>query len=287
MGHVGRAVRAVGDVPRLRLREDAIDHAPALRLTVARPVVRVDQAEVLRLDGRDRGGGVGRGDLGQAAAGRIAASEVEVDLHGAAGPAGLGLADRLACGGTAVRGLGPRQEAHVDKRLAGVYRQELRREAVVGGDERGRILAHQLTGACQHLVRLLIGRADESLASGNSSVRNAVEIDVVIRRVGSPARQLGRDEPEELVLELIRRGHAGQEHVRVVGLDDVLEHRLVGGLPVQALLDVGLLGRDTGLEDREVCGRRGRELLREVLGEVAREARLARPRRPARDRPAD
>ena len=46
-------------------------------------------------------------------------------------------------------------------------------------------------------------------------------------------------------------------------------------LPVQALLDVRLLADDAGLEDREVGGRGGRELLGDVLGEVAGEAGLA------------
>ena len=54
----------------------------------------------------------------------------------------------------------------------------------------------------------------------------------------------------------------------------------MAGRPVQALLDVGVLADDAGLEDGEVGGRRGRERLGEVLGEVAREAGLAGPRRP-------
>ena len=89
------------------------------------------------------------------------------------------------------------------------------------------------------------------------------------------------------MLELVRRRHADEQQVRLVRLDDVLEHRHVAGLPVEALLDVRLLADDAGLEDREVGGGRGRELLGEELGEVAGEARLARPRRPARDGAAD
>ena len=145
--HVGRAVRPVRDVARLGLGEGAVDHLPALGLAVVRPVVGVGQAEVRGLDRGHGRGDVGRRDLLEAAAGRIAAGDVEVDLQRAAGPAGLGLADRLARGGAAVRRLRLREQAEVDERLAGVDRQELRREAVVGRDERGRVLAHQLAGA--------------------------------------------------------------------------------------------------------------------------------------------
>ena len=252
-----------------------------------RPVVRILQAEVLRLDRGHRRGDVARRDLLEAAAGRIAARDVEVDLQRAAGPAGLGLADRLARGRTAVRRLRLGEQAHLDEGQARVDREELRREAVVGGDEGRRVLAHQLAGAGQDLVGLLVRGADERLACSDAPVGDAVQVDVVVRRVRCAVRQLRRHEPEELMLELVRRRHAGEEQVRVVLLDDVLEHRLMTGLPVQALLDVRLLGGDAGLENREVGGGRGRERLREVLGEVAREAGLAGPRRPARDRAAD
>ena len=248
-----------------------------------RPVLRVDEALVLRLDRSHRPGGVGRSDLLEATAHRVAAGEVQVDLDGAAGPAGLGLADGLARRRPAVGGLRLGQEAHLDQRLAPVDREKLRRKAVVRRDERRRILAHQLAGAGQDLVRLLVGRADEALAGRDAAVGLAVQVDVVVGRVRRAAGQLRRDETEELMLELVGRRHARQQQVRLVRLDDVLEHRQVPGLPVQPLLGVGLLRRDAGLEDREVGGGRRRELLREVLGEVAAEARLAGPARPRRD----
>jgi hypothetical protein len=56
---------------------------------------------------------------------------------------------------------------------------------------------------------------------------------------------------------------------------------MVRPLPVQALLDVGLLADDPGLQDREVTRRGGREPLCDELGEVAGEAGRARPARPA------
>ena len=251
------------------------------------PVVRILQAEVLRLDRGHRRGDVARRDLLEAAAGRIAARDVEVDLQRTAGPAGLGLADRLARGRAAVRRLRPGEQAHLDERLARVDGEELRREAVVGGDEGRRVLAHQLAGTGQDVVGLFVGGANERLAGGDAAVLDAVEVDIVERRVRRAVRQLRRHEPEELMLELVRRRHAGEEQVRVVLLDDVLEHRLMTGHPVQALLDVRLLGHDARLEDGEVGRGRGRERLREVLREVAGEARLAGPRRPARDRTAD
>ena len=76
------------------------------------------------------------------------------------------------------------------------------------------------------------------------------------------------------MLELVRRRVADHREVRLVALEDVLDQRVVPGLPVQALLDVRLLADDAGLEDGEVGRRRGRELLRDVLREVAGEARL-------------
>ena len=138
--HVGGRAGPVRDVPGLGLGEGPVDHLPALGLAVVVPVVGVGQAEERGLDRGDRRRLVGRGDLrASRAAGRVAAGEVEVDLQRAAGPAGLGLADRLAGGGAAVGRLRLRQQAEVDQHLAGVDRQELRREPVVGADEGGRV----------------------------------------------------------------------------------------------------------------------------------------------------
>ena len=100
----------------------------------------------------------------------------------------------------------------------------------------------------------------------------------------SPFGQPRRDEPEELVLDLVRDRVADQREVRVVGVEDVLDQRPVGLLPVVALLDVGLLADDPRLQHGEVAGLRGRELLGDVVLERAAEAGLARPVRPRRDR---
>ena len=89
------------------------------------------------------------------------------------------------------------------------------------------------------------------------------------------------------MLELVRRRHPDEQQVRLVRVRDVLEHREVRGLPVEPLLDVRLLRHDARLEHREVRGGRRLELLGEVLGEVAAEARLARPAGPGRERAAD
>ena len=132
VGHVSRAVRAVGDGARLGLGEGAVDDFPTLRPSVVGPVVGVGQSEECGLDLGDRRRLVRRGHLLETAAGRIAAGEVEVDLDGAARPARLGLADRLTGGGAAVRRLRPRQQPEVDQDLARVDGEELRREPVVG-----------------------------------------------------------------------------------------------------------------------------------------------------------
>jgi hypothetical protein len=83
------------------------------------------------------------------------------------------------------------------------------------------------------------------------------------------------------VLGLVGCGRADEQEIRLVRLGDVLEHRQVGGRPVEPLVGVGLLARDARLENGEVGRRRGREPLGQELSEVAREARLAeaRPRR--------
>ena len=281
-----------------------------------RPVVRVGQRQVLGLDRRDRGRGVGCRHLLQAAAGRVAAREVEVHLQRTAGPAGLRLADRLAGRQAAVRGLRLREQPELHQRQARVDREELRAEAVVGRDERVDVVrvvvfvivavvpaavavvavtvlvlvvaaAHQLARPREHVVRLVVGGGDERVALCDAVVLDAVQVDVVERGVRRAVRQLRRDEAQELVRELVRRRHAGHQEVRLVGLDDVVEHRQVPGLPVQALLHVRLLGDDARLEHREVRGLRGRELLREELREVAGEAGLAGPRRPRCERARD
>ena len=132
-------------------------------------------------------------------------------------------------------------------------------------------------------VRALIGAADERLALLDPAVRGAVERDVVVGGVGRAVRHGRGDQAEELVLDLVGRRIADQREIGLVGLDQVLQQRLVRLLPVQRLLDVGLLADDAGLEDGEVAGGGGRELLRDVLGEVAGDAGLARAS-PARSR---
>ena len=68
----------------------------------------------------------------------------------------------------------------IDERLAGVDGQELRREPVVGCDERREVRAHQLLREGQGLVGFLVGLADVAVARGDATVRDAVEVDVVI-----------------------------------------------------------------------------------------------------------
>ena len=290
--HVGGAVVAVRDVARLGLRVDPVDHVPALGLAVAGPVVGVLERFERGLDPGHLGGHAGGRDL-LVAGGRVAAHDVEVDLQRAAGVARLRLADRLGprrrgrrrVPRAAVGGLGVRQQAEVDEHLARVDRQELRREAVVGGDERRQVLVLQAVLRQAHRrVGALVRAADERLALLDAAVRRAVGLDVVVRGVLGPVRQPLGDEPEELVLDLVGHRVADHRQVRLVLVEDVLDQRVVAGLPVQALLDVGLLAHDAGLEDGEVAGLRGREALGHEVLEAAGEARLARPRRPGRVR---
>ncbi len=122
--------------------------------------------------------------------------------------------------------------------------------------------------------------------SAHAAIGHAVEVGIVVGGVRDPAGQGLGDEPEELVRELIGRGHTCEQQVGVIGAQHVVEHRPMARRPVETLLDVGFLARDAGLGDREVGGRRGRELLREELVELG-EPGLTRPRRPRRLRAAD
>ena len=171
----------------------------------------------------------------------VATGQVEVDLDGAAGPAGLRLADGLAGGEAAVRRLRLGQQTQVDQHLAGVDGEELWCEAVVGGHEGRRVLADEPAREGQRPVGLGVGLLDEGRALRHPSVGDAVEVDVVVGRVGLPVGQLLGDQAQELVLELVGRRHAHHQQVRPVLLGDVLQHRPVAGGPVEALLDVGLL----------------------------------------------
>ena len=221
--HVGRAVRAVGDGAGLGLGEGAVDDLPALRPR-RRPVqslgsVRARNAALIRAT--VAASSVAATCWNPPPAG-IAAGEVEVDLDRSAGPARLGLADRLAGGGAAVRRLRPREQAEVDEHLAGVDGQELRREAVVGRHERREVVVAQAPlGQAHRGVGALVGAADERLALLDATVGRAVDLDVVVRRVVVAVRQVPRDEPEELVLELVGDRVADHRQVGLVGPHDV------------------------------------------------------------------
>ncbi len=132
VSHIRRAAGAVGDVARFGLGVSPVDHHPAFGLPVAGPVVGIGERQEGSLDLSNGGGFLVGWDLGKAAACRITPGQVQVDLHRTASPAGLGLADRLASGGTAVGGLRLGKQPQVDQHLAGVNCQELRRKAMIG-----------------------------------------------------------------------------------------------------------------------------------------------------------
>ena len=131
MRHVGRAVPA----PFGMYRASALVKARSITFqpsgcAVAGPVVGVRQREERRLDLRDRARPPGRrAPAASRGVGRVAAREVEVDLHRAAGPARLRLADRLTGRRAAVGGLRRREQPEVDEHLARVDRRELRRRS--------------------------------------------------------------------------------------------------------------------------------------------------------------
>ena len=58
------------------------------------------------------------------------------------------------------------------------------------------------------------------------------------------------------MLELVGDGVAHERQVGLIRVEHVLDQRVIRGLPVEALLDVGLLADDARLEDREVAGLR-------------------------------
>ena len=146
------------------------------------------------------------------------------------------------------------------------------------------VVAHVLLREAHRLVGARVGLLDEALALADAVVAHAVEVHVVVGRVVVAVGELARDEPEELVLHLVGHGVAHHRQVGLVGVEHVLDERLVERLPVLALLDVGLLAHDPGLEHGEVAGLRGGPALVHPVLERAGEARRARPRRPARVR---
>ena len=121
------------------------------------------------------------------------------------------------------------------------------------------------------------------LALLDATVGRAVDLEVVVGRVGGAVRQLLGDESEELVLDLVGDGVPHERQVGLVLVEHVLDQRVVRRLPVETLLDVGLLADDAGLEDREVAGLRRRELLGDEVLERAGEAGLTLPVRPRGD----
>jgi hypothetical protein len=205
----------------------------------------------------------------------VAAGEVEVDLGGAAGVAGLGL------GGGGGRGVEPAVarllaglQADVRQDLAGVDRLPGGAEPVVGAGHHDRVVGHEPPGQPQLGVGLVVGAADVAGADRDPAVGRALAVDVVVELVGA-AVQVGRgDQAEELVAELVggRVADHGQVGVGLQLAQDVLDDRVaVAGLQVAALLDVGVLVDNVGLERREV----GRDPGRQVVGDVLLQVVLA------------
>ncbi len=91
--------------------------------------------------------------------------------------------------------------------------------------------------------------------------------------------RVGRDQPEELVRELIGDWIASHDQVRLVLIQDIFDQRVMTGFPVKTLLGVGLLADDAGFQDGEIRRGGGGELLGNVLVEVAGESGL-RPANP-------
>ena len=140
---------------------------------------------------------------------------------------------------------------------------------MVRRDRRRRFAAEEAPGEPERRIGALVGAPDVAGPGGDAAVADMVEVGVVERRIGGAVGEGRRDQPEELVLELIRRRVAGEEEIGLPGPDDVAEERLVERLEPEPLLDVGRLRDDPGLGDREVGAGRGRERPGDVLLEVA------------------
>ena len=276
-------VRAV-DVAELFLEEDALDDLLARVRGVGQVLEVVDDLlpDRVVVTGRDlrlidaRARRAADRDTG-----RIAAGEVQVELGGPTcitdldqGIAGRvrGSRRRVVGGLAAVAALLSLLETQVDERPADVDRVPLRREPMVGAREDRRLVesAHQVQGAIERLVRLVIGVADVALANRDSPVGDVVVGEVVVVRV-RVAVDVDRDrQPQELVGELV--GDRVAQHQEIgAGLDlgeDVLEGGPVEIGPLEALLDVRVLVDDPGLERREVGRGAGGELVDERALEI-------------------
>ena len=95
----------------------------------------------------------------------------------------------------------------------------------------GQLLLDQPHGG----VGALVGPSDEGLPLGDPVVGRAVDLDVVVGRVGGAVGQRRRDEAEELVLELVGDRVADHRQVRLVGVEDVLDQRVVQLSPSRPL----------------------------------------------------
>ena len=210
-------------------------------------------------------------------AGLVAAGQVQVDLGRPAGVAGLGLGGGRGGGvEPAVARLLARLEPDVGQDLAGVDRLPGGREPVVGAGHDDRVVGHEPPGQAQLLVGPVVGAADVAGADPDPVVARALAVDVVEERVG-PAVQVGRGEQaEELVAELVgdREADHGQVGLGLQLAEDEADDRVaVARLQVAALLDVGVLVDDVGLERGEV----GRDPGRQVVGDVLLQRVLAGP----------
>ena len=77
------------------------------------------------------------------------------------------------------------------------------------------VLSHKrVVGARWHPYPL--SPPDKGLALGNPSVRRAIHLYVIESRVRRPAGQGRRDQPQELVLELVRGRVTGHDQVGLV-----------------------------------------------------------------------
>ena len=268
--HVARAGRVLGvaavDVGQLLLLEHVEDHLAARRPRVLEALEGLDDLVADRVV-------VGQRDQARL----VAAGQVQVDLGRPAGVAGLGLGGGRGGGvEPAVARLLARLEPDVGQDLAGVDRLPGGGEPVVGAGHHDRVVGHEPPGQPQLGVGLVVGAADVAGADPDPAVGRALAVDVVEERVG-PAVQVGRgDQAEELVAELVgdREPDHGQVGLGLQLAQDVPDDRVaVAPLQVAALLDVGVLVDDVGLERGEV----GRDPGRQVVGDVLLQRVLARP----------
>ena len=98
------------------------------------------------------------------------------------------------------------------------------------------LVGHQRLNQRQCRISALVSTLNESSALSHTPIGRTVDLHIIIGWIGRAVGQLGSDQAQELMLELVGRRVAHHRQIGFVVREDVLDDRVVTGLPVKALL---------------------------------------------------